>query len=161
MNLGHATDADIKAAIKGGIQFGDMFAEGDPANCDTANGFTLVAPGGAAQCLKIKSGQKQLASRLESRRYAAIMGATHEFRKMEGFTYDDKRDVGYIAISEAARAMLNNVDDPEKAKNYDFDGATGNHIQLDDANYCGGVYSMSMQAGIKDTAGALIASNTL
>lgn len=157
INLGHANDADLKAAISKLPKFSELFESGDADKCDTANGFTLVSPAGfKQQCLKVKAGKEMLASRLDARRYAAIKGATHEFRKMEGFSFDAARNTGYLAISEAARGMLNNTDDAEEKKNYD--AATGNHIRLAQANYCGGVYALAMQDAAKDTDGKTIAS---
>ncbi|EIJ33679.1 alkaline phosphatase PhoX [Thiothrix nivea] len=158
VSLGHASDADLKAAIARLPKFSELFETGDTDKCDTQNGFVLVSPAGfKKQCLKVRDGKEVLASRLEARRYAAIKGATHEFRKMEGFTYDADRNTGYLAISEAARGMLDNTDDVEEQKNYD--SATGNHIRLAQPNYCGGVYALSMQDGVKDTDGKAIGSS--
>jgi len=169
INLGAANDQDIKDEISRGARFTELFEESDPKTCRTENGFRLVAPNGRLQCLKVRIDKHKLASRLESRRYAAVMGATHEFRKMEGFTYDNKRNVAYMAISEAARGMLNNTNDPElktrnartnrgDIENYDFNGATGNHIRLEHPNYCGGVYALAMGSDIDDTSGDRIKS---
>lgn len=158
INLGHAKDADIKAEIGKLPKFSELFETGDADKCDTQNGFALVSPASfKKQCLKVKEGKEMLVSRLEARRFAAIKGATHEFRKMEGFSFDAQRNTGYLAISEAGRGMLDNVDDPAEKTNYD--AATGNHIRLQQANYCGGVYSLTMQDGIKDSAGNAIASS--
>ena len=46
-----------------------------------------------------------IASRLETRRYAAIMGATTELRKEEGITFDATRNKLYLAMSEIGRGM--------------------------------------------------------
>lgn len=160
INLGHASDADIKAEISTLAKFSDLFESDDHGKCDTANGFALVSPASfKQQCLKVKEGKAMVASRMEARRYAAIKGATHEFRKMEGFTFDAQRNTAYLAISEEGRGMLDNVDDPAEKQNYDT--ATGNHIRLEKANYCGGVYALSMQAGAKDSEGNAIASSSV
>lgn len=157
INLGHAQDADIKAEISKLPKFSELFATGDPDKCDTQNGFSLVAPASfKRQCLKVKEGKEALTSRLEARRYAAIKGATHEFRKMEGFTFDAQRNTAYLAISEEGRGMLDNVEDPAEKTNYD--SATGNHIRLERANYCGGVYALTMQDGVADSEGKPIPS---
>lgn len=157
ISLGHANDADIKAAITKLPTFSELFDSDDTGKCESANGFALISPAGfKKQCLKLKADKDMLASRLESRRYAALRGATHEFRKMEGFSFDAARNTGYLAISEAARGMLDNIDDAEEKKNYD--AATGNHIRLAQANYCGGIYALTMQGGVKDSAGAVIDS---
>lgn len=157
IDLGVAGNWEIKSAIKNGIKFSDMF-EQDGANCQ------WTGSNGVAECLEVKPGMDKLASRLESRRYAALMGATHEFRKMEGFTFDPTRQQAFIAISEAARAMLPATEvDPEKGTSYDDLGTgmvvTGDHIQLDQADYCGAIYSMDVKSGVKDTSGKRINSN--
>lgn len=160
INLGHAKDADIKAEISKLTRFSELFETGDTDKCDTENGFALVSPASfKKQCLKVKEGKEMLASRMEARRYAAIKGATHEFRKMEGFTFDAQRNTAYLAISEEGRGMLDNMDDPAEKQNYD--AATGNHIRLESANYCGGVYALSIQDGVKDSEGKAIASSSV
>jgi secreted PhoX family phosphatase len=47
-----------------------------------------------------KAGMEKIASRLEARRYAAMMGATTEFRKEEGITFDPDTKRIYVAMSE-------------------------------------------------------------
>ena len=141
INLGETSDAEIKDAIRGGVAFSDLF-DVDSAGCQ------WIGANGVAECLEVKPGMEILASRLESRRYAALMGGTHEFRKMEGFTFDAVRDRAYIAISEVARGML-------KQDYRDYLGqamaVTGDHVQLDQADYCGAVYSMDVQARVDDS----------
>jgi uncharacterized protein len=81
----------IKAAIDAGIKFGDIFdaVKPDPVNGSCPTGYTSINAGHDTyqpypghQCLKLKTGKfakvsiEKLASRLESRRYAAMMGAT-------------------------------------------------------------------------------------
>jgi len=158
INLGHATESGIRAAVAERPVFSSMFDTAEPMADDACpDGFTAVAPDDDdVQCLAVRDGMEMLASRLESRRYAAVLGATHEFRKMEGFTYDPARDRAFLAISEIARGMLDDTDDPENGKNYDT--ATGNHIRLS-PDYCGGLYALEIRGGMADTSGAGIHSD--
>lgn len=162
INLGKANNRYIKKSIKKGIVFSDMFAV-DSENC------TELSTNEITECIELKPGMNKLASRLESRRYAALQGATYEFRKMEGFTFDKNREQAYIAISEVGRGMLDNINDPEKLivdnteRNYDDrDGngvvETGNHIRVAKADYCGAVYSMDIKSGMLDSLGRKIKS---
>lgn len=168
INLGRATDKLIKRAIKQGISFSDMFTTyGRDAN-GICLGGTELSTNEISECIELKPGMDSLASRLEARRYAALLGATYEFRKMEGFTFDPKRNQAYIAISEVGRAMLDNTNDPDKLaagteRNYDDrDGngvvETGNHIRVAKADYCGAVYAMDMMSGVRDSEGKKINS---
>jgi hypothetical protein len=75
---------------------------------------------------------------------------------MEGFTYDPARHRALLAISEIARGMLDDTDDPETGRN--FDTATGNHIRLS-PDYCGGIYALDIQGGTADTSGTGIESD--
>ncbi|MCP5325853.1 MAG: DUF839 domain-containing protein, partial [Oceanospirillaceae bacterium] len=103
VNLGHATDSEVSEYIHASspLKFTDIFETDTPdANHLCAEGFSSVNAGGVGQeCLKIKSGMEKAASRLETRRYAGIKGATTEFRKEEGLTYDSKRHRLYVGMS--------------------------------------------------------------
>lgn len=159
INLGKANNNQIRKAIKHGIKFSDMFMA-DTANC------TEISANGVAECIELKPGMDKLASRLESRRYAALMGATYEFRKMEGFTFDPNRNQAYIAISEVGRGMLDNTVDPDKGddNNYDDRNAngvieTGNHVRVVKPDYCGSVYAMDIMGDVRDSDGKKIKSD--
>ncbi|MCU7809060.1 MAG: DUF839 domain-containing protein, partial [Candidatus Thiodiazotropha sp. (ex Semelilucina semeliformis)] len=93
-------------------------------------------------------------SRLETRLYAGYRGATTEFRKEEGITFNPDDNILYVAMSELERGMMDN--DPT----YDLGGP--NHIRLAGPtdNECGAVYGMDVAAGSAyDDAGNLIDSN--
>ncbi len=168
ISLGDASSKQIKHAIQLGISFSDMFFEYDRDENGVCLGGTELSTNEIRECLELKPGMDRLASRLESRRYAALLGATYEFRKMEGFTFDQNRNQAYIAISEVGRAMLDNTNDPEKLsegteRNYDDrDGnsvvETGNHIRVAKADYCGAVYGMDVMKGVRDSQGKKIKS---
>ena len=149
INLGNTSDKEVKQAIKDGVVFSDLFDVDTPA-------CKWIGANGVAECLEVKPGKELLASRLESRRFAALRGGTHEFRKMEGFTFNPARDQAYIAISEVARGMLE-MDSRDYLGQMDI--VTGDHIRLAQADYCGAVYSMDLASGrVKDTGGNRIRS---
>ena len=162
-NLGHATNDEIRAAIDAGIGFSDIFASAEPINGSCPKGYASINAGHDTyqpfpghQCLMLKDGMfagvdiEKLASRLESRRYAAMKGATTEFRKYEGVTMDTQRKILYTAMSEISKGMEN---DPTGT--YDIGGP--NDIRLP-VNKCGGVYRSKMQGGQKDMDGHPISS---
>ena len=63
---------------------------------------------GKTEYLKLKPGKEKAAAFLESRRYAAMLGATTEFNKMEGVTLNEKDKKVYVAISDQSRRMEKN-----------------------------------------------------
>lgn len=149
ISLGHATNAEISDYIKGTngkpvVKFTDIFETADAddqANCPT--GFTSTNSGGNGQeCLKVKAGMEKVASRLETRRYAAMLGASTEFRKEEGITYDSKRHKLYLAMSAVERGMQDFMKGDAASTSYDKGG--NNDITLDSFNSCGAVYELNL-----------------
>ncbi|PFG65160.1 hypothetical protein AXZ77_3811 [Thioclava sp. ES.031] len=135
VDLGHADDATIQKAIEAGTQFSDLFetAEmGEDGSC--ADGFSASNAEGNPECLKVKDGMDAIASRLETRRYASMKGATTEFRKMEGITYDADKHQMYLSMSAVEKGM-------EDGAKQDLGGM--NAIKLP-KNKCGTVYSLSL-----------------
>lgn len=135
---GNATDAEVKALIDGGIKFSDIFeteAQASDGTCPSAaDGFRAINTETGRECLRLKAGQELAASHLESRRYAAYVGATTEFRKTEGITFNPTASRLYVAFSELNQGMLH---DPAGSR--DIGGP--NHVQLA-RNDCGAVYEM-------------------
>ncbi|GHI00407.1 Ig-like domain-containing protein [Neobacillus kokaensis] len=103
IKLGHATDKEIKKLIDKGIKFSDIFETSEVPQ----EGFKAVKQYsyGKTEYLKLKPGMEKAAAFLESRRYAAYLGATTEFNKMEGVTYNAKDHKVYIAISDQSGGM--------------------------------------------------------
>lgn len=158
INLGHASSEDVKAWISR-ITFTDIFDAVDPkANGTCKAGFTSINDANGHQCLKLKdvdnSGfidavDEAIASRLETRRFAAMQGGTVEFRKMEGITYDSNKGRLYLAMSAIDRGMLDNTRVGKTgyptAGSYDsYDVGGQNHMTLAKGNVCGGVYAMDV-----------------
>ncbi|MEC9422879.1 MAG: alkaline phosphatase PhoX, partial [Nitrospinota bacterium] len=101
--------------------------------------------------LKIKQGMKTAAAFLETRRFAALKGATTEFTKMEGQAINKKDRKLYTAISKAYKGMI-------KGNN---GTRLNNDIRLNghpDDLLCGVIYESDLEIGIKDTDGNLILS---
>lgn len=103
IKLGHASDKEIKAILDKDIKFTEIFETSDTAQ----PGFKAIKQYsyGKTEYVKLKPGMEKAAAFLESRRYAAYLGATTEFNKMEGVTYNAKDNKVYIAISDQSGGM--------------------------------------------------------
>ncbi len=134
VELGHASDSEIKALIDSNMKLTDIFEIQAPdENNDCPNGFTYVYEDSHAECLKLKPGMETAAAFLESRKYAGVLGATIEFRKEEGLAYNPDKNVLYVAMSAIEKSMEENYKGLEKA----------DHIQLPKES-CGAVYEMTL-----------------
>ena len=161
IDMGHSTNADIYALLDGdndvttndGITFADIFDSETPADettgsCTTA-GYTFTNTATGRECLSLKdvdgdntigdADDIALASRLETRRMAAYLGATTEFSKMEGITFNARDSKMYMAMSRLYRGMTSATDG--KDDKYDWGG--NDDIQLTE-NTCGAVYEMPL-----------------
>jgi len=158
INLGQASDAEMAEIVNKGTKFSEIFetADGDKETGACPDGFTSVNTTTGFECLKVRPGMEKAASRLETRRYAAMKGATTEFRKMEGITFDPSRSTMYLAISEVARGMEDNRKNAEPTTKYDIGG--GNHIRLP-YDECGVVYGMD--AGLDPQIGSEYVAKTM
>ncbi|QIK37415.1 DUF839 domain-containing protein [Caldichromatium japonicum] len=160
--LGWTTDQEVRDWIAR-YRFEDIFDVAEPvaASKDAPptcpEGFTSINAGhddGSHQCLRLRDingdgainwKDENIASRLETRRWAAMQGGTTEFRKMEGITYDPDRQRLYVAMSEIDRGMLDYSRAGKPPKSYDkYDRGGPNHIRLDQPNVCGGVYGLHL-----------------
>ncbi|GGD45576.1 hypothetical protein GCM10012288_19890 [Malaciobacter pacificus] len=157
ISLGHATNEQIRAIIDpdGDITtndaptFADIFdiSEGTDGSC--TQGYVSINTSAGHECLKIKEGMELAASRLETRRYAAYMGATTEFRKEEGITFDKNSGKLYVAMSEVSKGM---------AADSSNDLGGNDDIKVE-ANKCGGIYALDVSTNsVKDTNESVIPS---
>ncbi len=157
--MGHATNSEIETMLDANIEFTDIFnyaAMDLDGTCTTAGaGFVPVNTSGGQECLQLITGQEKAASRFEKRRYAAYLGATTEFSKEEGITYnaDDKKL--YMAISDVRYGMEDNMKKGVANTAYDLGG--NNDIRLA-YNKCGTIYALDVQLGKRDTSGGVIGS---
>lgn len=143
VKLGHASDADVKALVDGGITFADIFDTATPnsdGSCPT--GFKSVnANGIGEECLALKAGKETAAAFLESRRYAGYMGATTELRKEEGITFDPDGKRLYVSYSEVQYGMEDNKKNNAASTKYDI--GTNNDVKAL-FNACGAVYGFDV-----------------
>jgi hypothetical protein len=156
IKLGHATDQQIQADIAKKITFNDIFAtQAVTANHDCPANYQSINTATGHECLQIKPGMAIAASRLETRRYAAMMGATTELRKLEGLTLDSATNTLYVAMTEIALGMENHQAYGQPNDQYDQGGA--NHVKLP-FNRCGGVYALKL-ATHKEIGSDYVAQN--
>jgi secreted PhoX family phosphatase len=176
VDLGHATSADVEAAVNARVTFDDLFNyEEAPLGTDPVEdcpNYTSINAGHGTttrageegdievyrQCLEIKPAvvnnsepvSEAVLSRLETRRYAALNGATTEFRKMEGATFNPARRTLYLAMSDVRKGM-------ENSTTSEFDLGGNNHIRLA-GNKCGAIYELRLSSRGRDTNGERINS---
>lgn len=164
IRLGHATDAQIAAVIRNGIRFSDIFdTVGAASYLNNPSAYAGYRPvyvytgshgshSDKLEYLKLKQGMQQAAAFLETRRYAAYLGATTEFTKMEGVTSNNSDRQLYIAMSYVGGGMLagRNANRPR------------DDIRLSDDPRdlkCGIVYQSHMHGEQQDTSGNKIESD--
>jgi secreted PhoX family phosphatase len=143
--IAHATDEEIRGYVhpqRGApLAFSDIFDYAEPTGDTCPEDFRPVrANSSSLQCLKLKDGMAMAASRLETRRYAAYLGATVEFNKEEGITFDPDRRRLYLAMSDVTGSMGTQ--------------SVINHIDVA-SNRCGVVYALDV-APLVDENGDLV-----
>jgi len=152
IRLGHASDAELTALVDGGIKFSDIFTVKSAANkaaCENEPGYRYIKAGhntGLLECLKLNAGQATAAAFLETRRYAAYVGASVEFEKFEGVTVNAADRKVYVAMTRMRSGMEDKSSDP------------ANDIRLP-VNGAGAVYEIDLAGGQTDMGGGDIASD--
>jgi hypothetical protein len=142
--LGHASDAQIEKMVARGITFSDIFE----TSAQAAPGFTTIKAGhskGLVEHLKLKPGMEKAAAFLETRRYAAYVGATTEFEKFEGVALNAADRKVYVAMTRLRDGMEDRPSDP------------ANHIRVPRL-IAGAVYEIDLAGNQLDSDGRPIAS---
>jgi secreted PhoX family phosphatase len=142
VKLGHGTFDEIKAMVDKGTTINDIF---DFSFAPVAGYIATRAGSAQTIWLKLKPGMEQAAAFLETRRYAAYLGATTEFTKGEGVAFNEKDKKMYYAVSYIQTSMLAN------------DGGPVDDIRVA-GNDAGATYTFDLASGQKDTQGAAINS---
>ncbi len=124
ISLGHAQDEDIDTSL----HFDDLFSVDE-------EGCTPVLTQHGDECLRVKEGMERQASRLETRRYAAVLGATTEFSKAEGLAIDEGRKTLYLALTKVQEGML--------PRHTGWEPGRPDHIQFN-ANGCGAILAFDL-----------------
>lgn len=146
IKLGSASSAEIKALVDGGIQPTDIMdvKTTDPADAS----YTRIVANGKTEWVKLKPGQEKAAAFLETHRYAALMGASLGFTKMEGTTVNIKDKIAYSALQNMQSSMVSG----------DARNVPGNGIAIPKQLVAGGVMQLNLKGGQKDTLGGSINS---
>ncbi|HEX5278078.1 MAG TPA: alkaline phosphatase PhoX, partial [Fluviicoccus sp.] len=146
IKLGSATSAEIHKLANTTLAT-DIFdrVTADPLDA----GYTKVFVGGKTEWLKLKPGMEKAAAFLETHRYAAYVGASLGFTKMEGTTVNIKDKVAYSALQNCVDSMVIG------GKGYQ----AGIGIDLPAAIKAGAVLQHTLKGGLTDTMGGAINSD--
>jgi secreted PhoX family phosphatase len=145
IKLGSATSAEIRA-LAASIKATDIM---DLRTSDPQDpGFTKIAASGAIEWIKLKPGMEKAAAFLETHRYAALVGASMGFTKMEGTTVNAKDKIAYSALQNCQNSMV-----AGHALN-----VAGNGIAIPKALNAGAVMALRLTGGQKDLGGTSINS---
>jgi secreted PhoX family phosphatase len=145
IKLGSATSDEIRT-LAASIKPTDIMDVKSADPQDTT--YTKVAANGRIEWIKLKQGMEKAAAFLETHRYAALVGASMGFTKMEGTTVNLKDKIAYSALANANGSMVagNALNVP------------GNGISIPKALTAGAVMMLNLKGGQKDTAGGTINS---
>ena len=155
IKLGQAKHDNIKKAVDAGVKFSDLF-DVDTSGTTPA-GYKRIKAGhevAAVEDLKLKTGTfgttgvdiATLAAFLETRRYAAYVGATTEFEKFEGVAYNARDGKAYAAMTRMTNGMEDKSTDAV------------NDIRLK-KNSSGAVYELTLRPNQIDSSGNVIDSD--
>ena len=139
IKLGSATSAEIKA-LADSLKASDIVTVKTTDPVDTS--YTKIAFNGTIEWVKFAAGKEKAAAFLETHRYAAAMGASLEFTKMEGVALNRKDKVAYIAMSRVEKGMADTLGDIKVGK-----------------ITAGATYELKLSTSQKDSAGAAIGSD--
>ncbi|WP_290869086.1 alkaline phosphatase PhoX [Aquabacterium sp.] len=150
IKLGSATSAEIKVYI-------DLLANGTLSKSDimdvktsdpSDSTYTKISIGGAKNWIKVVSGMEKAAAFLETHRYAALMGGSMGFTKLEGTTVNIADKVAYSALQNMETSMVSGATAWDSASK----------IALTSALKAGGVMAHTLGSGQIDTSGNAIDS---
>lgn len=145
IKLGSATSAEIRqlAATVKPTDIMDVRTV-DPQDAS----FKQVVANGAVEWIKLMPGMEKAAAFLETHRYAALVGASMGFTKMEGTTVNAKDKIAYSALQNCQSSMVagNKLN------------VAGNGVAIPKALNAGAVMALNLKGGQKDVNGAAINS---
>lgn len=138
IKLGHATSQEIEK-LANSVRPSDIMdvKTADPKDAS----YTPIPYSGKTNWVKLKPGMEKAAAFLETHRYAALVGASLGFSKMEGTTVNVKDKIAYSAMSYIKDSMLNGSGD----------------IKVQGPQ-SGAVYALNLKGAQKDRAGMAIDS---
>jgi secreted PhoX family phosphatase len=146
IKLGSATSAEIES-LATTLKPTDIM---DVKTTDPVDAtYTKVTSNGKVEWIKLVAGMEKAAAFLETHRYAALVGASMGFTKMEGTTVNIKDKVAYSALQNIQASMV-----AGHSAN-----VVGNGISVSKALVAGGVMALNLKGGQKDTLGTAINSD--
>lgn len=105
INLGHATSQEIEDLVNvQNIQPSQIMESLDKDPQDAS--YTKIILQKKTVWVKVKPGMEKAAAFLETHRYAALMGGSMAFTKMEGTTVNAKDKVAYSALANIQDSMI-------------------------------------------------------
>ena len=145
IRLGSATSEEV-------LQWADRFQPtdimevrgSDPGQAD----FHRILVNGKAEWVRILPGMHRVAAFLETHRYAAWMGASMAFTKMEGTTVNVRDKVAYSALQNCIASMV---------KGHPAHGPSMG-VELPHALNAGAVMALNLRGGQRDVTGKAIDS---
>jgi secreted PhoX family phosphatase len=145
IKLGAATSDEIRS-LAASIKATDIMDVKTTDPADTT--YTKVTANGRVEWIKLKAGMEKAAAFLETHRYAALVGASMGFTKMEGTTVNLKDKIAYSALANCNGSMVagNALNVP------------GNGISIPKILTAGAVMALNLKGGQKDVAGNAINS---
>lgn len=146
IKLGSATSAEIET-LANTLKPTDIMtvSKTDPSDAT----YTKIVANGKTEWIKLKPGMEKAAAFLETHRYAALMGASMGFSKMEGTTVNIKDKIAYSALQNCQDSMV-----AGSASN-----VPGNGVSIPKTLKAGVVMALNLRGGQKDTAGNAINSD--
>ncbi|GAB3402976.1 PhoX family protein [Massilia agilis] len=145
IKLGSATSDEIRA-LANSLKPTDIMSLKTADPQDPA--YKKIVVNGKVEWIKINAGMEKAAAFLETHRYAAFVGASMGFTKMEGTTVNIKGKVAYSALQNCVTSMV-----AGHALN-----VPGNGISIPKMLDAGAVMALSLKGGQTDTDGGAINS---
>lgn len=133
IELGHASSKEIEG-MANKLQSTDIMDVRTVDPGDTR--YTLIPFAGKTNWVRLMPGMEKAAAFLETHRYAALVGGSMGFTKMEGTTVNARDKVAYSAMSYIQGSMV--------------DGSTDIKVQ---GPKSGAVYALNLRGGQKDASG--------
>ena len=145
IKLGSATSAEIRA-LATSLKPTDIMSVKTTDPLDPS--YKRVAANGRIEWIKVMPGMDKAAAFLETHRYAALVGASMGFTKMEGTTVNIADKIAYSALQNCQASMVTG-----NALN-----VPGNGIAIAKALDAGAVMMLNLRGGQKDTLGGAMTS---
>jgi secreted PhoX family phosphatase len=145
IKLGSATSAEMHT-LANTLKPTDIMtvASSDPLDAS----YTKITANGKVEWVKLQPGMEKAAAFLETHRYAAYVGASMGFTKMEGTTVNIKDKVAYSALQNVQGSMV-----AGNAAN-----VAGNGVSVAKQLVAGAVMALNLRGSQKDTSGTTISS---